>query len=190
MTKVLQLLDAGQDISQLLKNVTVLDAVYWIAAAVKDINADTVTRCFVRCGFFDASASHGSDDLDEFDNDDRICLADLLRRWKTVVNSTDDETVETYVTFDDDVETCGTPCLGDAWIQTNEDVEDEDYDEPPAKPVPTRRQIVSSFESIEDYCRYAEMNDELHLVVKLKDSVTRHMDAKAKQTDIRNFFSQ
>ena len=84
MKKVLELLDAGQDVSQLLKNVTVIDAVYWIAASIKEITADTVIKCFARCGFNDESTIHGSNDHDD-DDDDSVCLATLIRRWKTAM---------------------------------------------------------------------------------------------------------
>ena len=40
-----------KDSSQLLKDITILEAIYWVAKSWQEVEASTITKCFYRCGF-------------------------------------------------------------------------------------------------------------------------------------------
>ena len=61
--------------SVLLKQITVLDAIYWLYSAWNNVLESTVTKCFKRCGFgLDEITSENSMEYSE-DIDDNIPLA-------------------------------------------------------------------------------------------------------------------
>jgi hypothetical protein len=61
--------------SVLLKQITVLDAIYWLYSAWNNVLESTVTKCFKRCGFgLDEITSENSIEYSE-DIDDNIPLA-------------------------------------------------------------------------------------------------------------------
>ena len=72
MEAALVCLDQGKYKSEVVKSVTVLDACYWLASAVKSVKKTTVKKCFAMSGF-------GEDILDT-DSDENIPLAELVRR--------------------------------------------------------------------------------------------------------------
>ena len=50
----------GATLETVVKEITVLDACYWISSSMKDIASDTVTKCFARCGFGSCTGSADS----------------------------------------------------------------------------------------------------------------------------------
>jgi hypothetical protein len=62
---------------QLLKEISVLDAVYWIDAAWKDIEAKSIVKCFEHSGYFLPSESVktvNADEIHDSDDDDEVPL--------------------------------------------------------------------------------------------------------------------
>lgn len=56
--------DCGTD---LLNQISILDAIYWINNSWNEVESSTISKCFVRCGFelpsTDESSSDSDDDL-------------------------------------------------------------------------------------------------------------------------------
>ena len=96
MEAVLVRLDQGKDKSELAKSVTVLDACYWLASAVKSVKQTTVKKCFAKSGL--------GEDILGTDPDKNIPLAELVRRTQERLGITDSITAEEYVNFDDNIE--------------------------------------------------------------------------------------
>ena len=57
--------------SELLKLITVLDAIYWIKSSWDEVESSTIVNCFEKCGFkFGESVQDGVSELsDETDSD-------------------------------------------------------------------------------------------------------------------------
>ena len=52
-----------KDCAQLLKEINVLKAIYWIKQAWNDVKCDTIAKCFKKCGFVDNTAKNLAEDL-------------------------------------------------------------------------------------------------------------------------------
>lgn len=73
-------MDSSENVTELCKNVTLLDAIRWIVKAWGDVKPTTIVKCFSTVGFCDGEISAVmSDDIDE---DDDIPLAVLLREFQ------------------------------------------------------------------------------------------------------------
>lgn len=44
----------------LLRDVNVLQAIYWISSALKEVSSDTIEKCFANCGFSASVANEAS----------------------------------------------------------------------------------------------------------------------------------
>ena len=49
--------------SQLLKEINVLKAIYWIKQGWYDVKCDTIVKCFTKCGFVDNIAQNLGEEL-------------------------------------------------------------------------------------------------------------------------------
>lgn len=68
--------------SDLLKNINVLDTIYWIDRAWRAVEISTICKCFDKCGFTPIRHSEqvqNSDSESDDDGDDEIPLAQLVR---------------------------------------------------------------------------------------------------------------
>ena len=52
-----------KDCSQLLKEINVLKAIYWIKQAWNHVKCDTIAKCFKKCGFVDNTAENLAEEL-------------------------------------------------------------------------------------------------------------------------------
>ena len=98
-----------KDCSQLLKEINVLKAIYWIKQAWNDIKCDTIVKCFKKCGFVDNIVKNlaeklfaatvdelreidvNNEESDDEDDDDEI---DFNLNAKKVLNHSIDELIE------------------------------------------------------------------------------------------------
>ena len=94
ISRTVSLIDDGGSASQIAKTVTILDAVMWVADAVKAISSSTVRCCFAKCGFFNQDSS-----LSE--TADKNGARDLTLALSAMPGPTAE--AEEFVTFDDDI---------------------------------------------------------------------------------------
>ena len=52
-----------KDCSQLLKEINVLKAIYWIKQAWNDVKCNTIVKCFKKCRFVDNTAENVAEEL-------------------------------------------------------------------------------------------------------------------------------
>ena len=52
-----------KDCSQLLKEINVLKAIYWIKQVWNDVKCDTIVKYFEKCGFVDNNAENLAEEL-------------------------------------------------------------------------------------------------------------------------------
>lgn len=69
LTALLAKIEHHESISEIAKGITVLDAIYWISTAVRQIRSDTVQKCFIKAGFPNGNciptSTSSSDTMDE-----------------------------------------------------------------------------------------------------------------------------
>jgi hypothetical protein len=66
-------MDSSENVTELCKNVTLLDAIRWIVKAWDCVKQSTIVKCFSIVGFCDGEVSAvRSDDIDDIDEDDDI----------------------------------------------------------------------------------------------------------------------
>ena len=86
--------------SDIVKKVTVLDAILWLTTAWNSVSPETIQKCFRKCGFSDTIVDASSDD--EWDEDDLRPLLPPGTSLRDYVNS--DDHVATQTTIDDNWE--------------------------------------------------------------------------------------
>ena len=52
-----------KDCSQLLKEINVLKAIYWIKQAWNHVKCDTIAKCFKKCGFVDNTTENLAEEV-------------------------------------------------------------------------------------------------------------------------------
>ena len=92
-------MDKGDNISNISKCVSVLDAINWISRAVKDLDAKTVKKCFYKFGVALER------NIESFNASDEISLAELVLQVQEHLDI-DGESADEYATDDDDISTC------------------------------------------------------------------------------------
>ena len=189
---------------QLLKQISILDAIYWVTAAWDEVQEDTITKCFAKCGFEfkDPSttppASEAEDAEDESDNypviihklaselfgcefselpkiDENLCTCD------TQLDSVDNmSAVELLAAVRKD---CGE---GDSEAT---EVDSEDDEELPAKEPVTNIEVAQAISVLESYAIEQGLA-ELHMdIIRIRDQVTQiRVQASAKQSKVTDFF--
>lgn len=63
--------------SDILKGISVLDAIYWIHASWKEVESSTIQNCFLKCGFNVDLLGVDNNSDSEWDDDDEVPLAML-----------------------------------------------------------------------------------------------------------------
>ncbi len=71
---VLFLMDEANAASDIAKQITVLDAILWMRSAWNTVTAETITKCFAKCGFTTDQPSTDTADDDLWDADDLLPL--------------------------------------------------------------------------------------------------------------------
>ncbi|XP_041378800.1 tigger transposable element-derived protein 4-like [Gigantopelta aegis] len=66
--------------TQLLKDINVLQAIYWIHSSWKEVESSTIKKCFERCGFQSVEENTSNrDNSDEDDDDDDVPLSIIAK---------------------------------------------------------------------------------------------------------------
>lgn len=68
-------LSQGKTGTDLLKEISILDAIYWISGSWNEVECSTITKCFSNCGFQSASTDTSSGDNDDDNDADNYPLA-------------------------------------------------------------------------------------------------------------------
>ena len=69
-----------KDCSQLLKEINVLKAIYWIKQVWNDIKCDTIAKCSNKCGFVDNTAKNLAEELFGTTVDELCELARIMKK--------------------------------------------------------------------------------------------------------------
>lgn len=200
---VLAKMDKGEDITNISKCVSVLDAINWITAAVKEVSCSTVKRCFAKAGM--------TDECLDIDEEEDIPLSDLVARVQNHLGL-DNESVEDYLACDDDLDTCETDASdleqriieefvkpADSNTATssehaeNAEESDEESDLPQTV-VEDKSKITNvrvAIEAVEQLKTFLLNKDATHLlgsVYELQNGLCELSVTQGKQTSILNFF--
>ncbi|XP_045195023.2 tigger transposable element-derived protein 6-like [Mercenaria mercenaria] len=119
------------------KSLNVLDAVQWVNSSIKDVKADTVTKCFRKAGFKESLFASDSvvvdDDDDDDDEDDNVPiqeLVELMRVANKKISLGDTMTVKEYLDVDSNIP--NGEDLSENWesdlLQTHKNTESEPVD--------------------------------------------------------------
>ena len=91
-------MDSAKSVTEICKNVTIIEAIFWVVKDQDSVKIDTIVKCFKSVGFSSQYRDISSDlgDDDEF-NDDDVPLAALAQQFRY--------TREDFEQFDQDVPT-------------------------------------------------------------------------------------
>ena len=92
-------MDKGENVKTVSKCVSVLDAVHWIDATIREFRSSTIKKCFLKCGIrhFDESST--------LDNEDNVALNELVLRAQGH-SDLSPKSIDDFVACDYDLETC------------------------------------------------------------------------------------
>ncbi|XP_023317561.1 tigger transposable element-derived protein 6-like [Trichogramma pretiosum] len=125
----ISLVSSAHDLS---KQLTVLDAIIWIKAALSEIKHETVTKCFNKCGF-STSSDYSSDNLDPNDES----------KLEELVNSFNPDIHDNYALIDENLVT------EKALIEISDSVQKEANEKEDSETQQQESRIINSLEALE-----------------------------------------
>lgn len=182
LTKIDQL-----DVDSVGKSVNVLDCVYWIAKATKQVTGRTVLSCFGKCGFC------ARDDGDNDDPTDDLPLSELVIRLQSAMKSID--VVDDYLHCDDDLPTaCDETSVEQELLNDHilnqsghaESDEEEDNDDLPPESISTK-EALECIEKLKHFLSSKDMNDAMIPLYAIHSVITESTSRIYKQSTLDSF---
>ena len=96
MKYVVSQIDEGKNTSEIIHDVNIAKAIYWLQVARRDVSTETIINCFQICGF-------GQESVNSITNDNEI--DEEFESLLTQPCEDDKITIEDFVTFDDNLTT-------------------------------------------------------------------------------------
>ena len=210
---VLSRIDQNLTVSEIQKQISVLDAYHWIATAVRSIQGVSVLKCFNRCGIYEcvqeddqplpeSDQSPPADDQSppedmQFDPEDGE-LVDLIDQYSTRSGS-NTCSANDYANYDSSVLTSEDMSPGweerqlqDIVTANNGEANvDSDNDDSDHVPSPTLAEVLHNIENIKVFCAEKNLDilpDVMNVQMKLQ-SIAVRSKCNAKQSSIRSYFT-
>ena len=86
----------GKNTSEIIQDVNIAEAIYWLQVAWKDVSTETIIHCFQNCGFKGRSESSIAEDNEMNEEFESLC---------TQLREDNEITPEVFVNFDHDLTT-------------------------------------------------------------------------------------
>ncbi|XP_050400164.1 tigger transposable element-derived protein 6 isoform X2 [Patella vulgata] len=112
MNHLITRIDECNQANDLVKQITVLDAIHWIVRSWRETKVSTITKSFQRCGF-DVSTDEEEDDLS---------LAKLIKSLVLSSNTSEED----FINFDNEIPTECDEEEKDEHVTSNEDKDEDD----------------------------------------------------------------
>ncbi|KAK3107355.1 hypothetical protein FSP39_012591 [Pinctada imbricata] len=191
--------------SEILHDISILNAVYWVSAAWKEVETSTIEKCFRKSGFklactddeqiTDATDDDGdSDDNDDDDDDDVPLQVIKLSRELFGCDFKDlpslDANVYTFNTETTNWDQGAKLILDAIHEETDSNMDDDDDDENNQ----TNNKTISAgdfsdfLDKMKDYATTYGKSDILEHLMKIDEIFTEDSIKAQKQSDIRSFF--
>jgi len=188
----------------LLKQVNILNAIYWLNNSWQEVEETTIQKCFKKAGFNLSVPEETSDtqvvpnEVTSIDADDDIPLAVLKLSYDLFGCSFCD-----LVTIDDHIQTCDTnttdwnkpalELLGEFNKDCCENESDEDADDNDhlnSTSVPTLADATNMVTQLKTFALHSGQSTMLDLVCKLDEELSSVVSKSKKQTKITDFFER
>ncbi|XP_025208664.1 tigger transposable element-derived protein 6-like [Melanaphis sacchari] len=172
--------------------INVLDAIYWVSSSSKNIQPETVKKCFLRSGF-----RHRNNNVT--DVDDLLTPIEELGNLIKVIDNTITE--NDYITLDDCVETYDADIENSSDTTSmstqNEEESDEENDGSEDQEIPKIGSLREALLAVKDIRKYISsievQNSSLFSnTVQLENALTYEITtpASSKQTKVTDFFQK
>lgn len=180
--------------TELLRQINILDTVYWISQAWKEVETSTISKCFEKAGFIfptDEPNTYNTDDEeDEEDEDDDIPLS-VLKLSNELFGCDFSDLMQ----LDQEINICDTNTID--WNvsaqqilnmekESDEDISDDPGDEDPCVPSISDAHIY--LENMKTFAQHQGHASLLEHVMISCDIVNSISVTKSKQTTITDFF--
>ena len=197
--KLLSLIESEQDTEsayRMVKDITILDSLYWIKTAWSQVDSNTIINCFKHAGFNQDYVINASDlhhHLPSPSPSPSIILSRLdipgLTLEDTINIDENLATCETYLdasldNLEDKIMNNVLEEIDFNIIQEDDDNEKENDDNEIVKPVCTDKEVKGYLALIRDYC-IVKSPDLVESIVQIQNKL---IENRVCQSDIRNFF--
>jgi hypothetical protein len=179
--------------TQLLRQpINVLEAIYWVSSSTKNIQPETVKKCFLRSGF-----RHCDNNVTDVDD-----LLTPIEELGNIIKLIENKIPENdYITLDDCVETYDTdivnPCDSAGMSTKNEEESDEENDESEDQEIPKIRSLREALLAVKDIRKYISSIEVLNSslfsnTVQLENALAYELTTPtiSKQTKVTDFFQK
>ena len=186
--------------SDIAKEVDVLQAITWVAAAWNDVTEKTIGNCFAKCGILEQTAENDDAELGgEF--------AELFKELTEMDEVENDLTADGYIDFEINVPSCHPPinsemvdwkatsiqeCFDEYVNKEYVELDSEDDQEPDSAEDEQESFQVSPREALAmiDRLMYTNglNNDDQKALFQVKENIEKIVIRQKNQKDIRHFF--
>lgn len=178
--------------SELLKEINVLQAIYWINSAWKEVELSTIQKCFVKCGFKDIVTNDEDSDIDDDIPLSVVALAnelfgcdfhDLVELDREV--QTSDDTIIDWSKPADEL----LGAIHEEDEDVNDDDDDDDCDKENVTPVCTLSEAEHCIEKLRDFALCNGHNMLLNPIMEMAELTSSlRVSSYVKQKKISDFF--
>ena len=199
--------------SEILKSISVLDAIYWINSSWNEVDDTTIIKCFNKAGFSDNIFSDSECDPcvstapttpdcdtndDDDDDDDDLPLA-VLKLSKEIFDCDFKE----LASLDCNLATCNTEeinwdlpiteLLDSIDSMNNDDGDDDDDDDDSDEAVQmtdicSKSEVMQCITKLKTYSIHNSFSDMLNCIMDLDSITSKTLLTSAKQSQITDFF--
>ena len=184
---VLNRMDECSSASELAKKVNILDAILWLKGAWDAVKAETIERCFAKCGFVDTLVDTTIDDGSaetELNSETEALLTSANLTWEEYTNF--DQELATCQTLEKDWEENLIATLREEQSLDEDDIESEEATE--SAPVLGVKTASIYLSELRDFAIAQDSPELLNLITKSQNIVEEKLYNKAKQAKITDFF--
>ncbi len=184
----------GKSGNEILKDISILDAAYWISKGWDNVDESTITKCFLKCGFI--SSKDGADEQDIVIDEEESLPPHLERASKELFDLTFRQLLEIdkdFVTSDTDVhdwEASAQDLLKDLHNLDSESEEEEQTVSVEVLPC-SMNECFELAEKLKMFATYHGKSNILELSMAVLDTLSSiKMNNSTKQTKISDFFQK
>lgn len=186
--------------SEILKTVSVLDAVYWVASSWKEVEASTIQKCFAKCGFVEHTSTSAAetpaaaacDDKEQHNDDDEA--DDYPIAVHIMARKLFDCEFEELLDIDKCMKTCNDEPID--WERParellhdgESDDDDDQEEETPQQPTCSINDCLNFTDQMKQFGIHHGNEKIIEATMALNDMVTEMKFRSSKQKTIDQFF--
>lgn len=174
------------NVSQLVKQINVLDAVNWIHQAKKKILPETVKKCFLKAGF----PAHASADTQDVTVENLQAISDLCKQGNLPDNAEDVVNFDNELATTEDIQSAADIAAENSRCEVMEEMDDDDEGNERELKIRTFGEALSVVSDLQEFAASKNVPELLELMQDAKEIIQRSLVKKSRQCTLKDMWGQ